>query len=83
MWKPAALFSRLATARPMPAAAGHWAQMWDTPVPSNQRRASKTRRACSGTSVLGPSCSSGWPANSPAYSSKQITPSPGAMWAWM
>ena len=66
-----------------PAAAGHWAQMRDTPVPSNQRRASKTRRACSGTSVLGPSCSSGWPANSPAYSSKQITPSPGAMWAWM
>src|SRR5699024_1611324 len=74
IWKPAAFFSRLATASPRPPSPGHWAKMAVTSVSSKARRASKTRRACSALSATEPMYSTTQPGKSSRYSSKQMTP---------
>src|SRR5699024_6042360 len=83
IWNPAAFFSRLPTASPRPSLPGHWAQISGTGVSSNRRRASKTRRACSERSAMGPRSWTSCPANSGRNSEKQMIPASFSQWAAM
>ena len=82
-WKPAAFFSRLATASPRPPSSGHWAKISVTSVPSKVRRASNTWRAWADLSAAGPSLWMMCPGKRGAYSSKQITPAVSDSSPWM